>query len=417
MSSSASLLVLADDLTGANDAGVQFAKANVPAFVFVEYGNESFPSDFEVIVINTESRHVSPEEAARRVRDAAARALASGIEFIYKKTDSTLRGNIGVELEALIEATQTKALPFIPAFPELGRTTRDGIHYVHGIPIAETEFARDPLNPILESRVSAVLNRVSRLPCITVGRGSQARSDFEGILIYDCESRTELKQIGKDLAQQDRLRVLSGSAAFIEEFPALLDFRRKAPAPLAVHGPVLLVNGSLNARALEQIAAPGVADFTRLRMPPEILLNEGQQTNLLLKKALENPDRNCLLHTIISRDDLARYEQVAKELALDSRALHFRIAEITGQLVRELMEQANFQTLIVFGGDTLLAISRACGWGGFIPRAEVAPGISVSQPLGEERVVISKAGGFGEMNAIEQILRFVTQSSCAGKLP
>src|SRR5205814_1374122 len=104
------------------------------------------------------------------------------------------------------------------------------------------------------------------------------------------------------------------------------DFRREQPISLAVHAvhaPVCLVNGSLNARALEQIAAPGVADFTRLRMAPEILVNAGQHTNLLLKKALENPDRNCLMHTITSRDELVRYEQAAKELGLDSRALHF----------------------------------------------------------------------------------------------
>ena len=63
----ASLLVLADDLTGANDAGVQFALREIPTLVLVESEISEIPRGFEVVVINTASRHILPDAAAARV--------------------------------------------------------------------------------------------------------------------------------------------------------------------------------------------------------------------------------------------------------------------------------------------------------------------------------------------------------------
>src|SRR5262245_10463373 len=142
------LLVIADDLTGANDAGVQFALCGIRSIVFADSKIEKLPPEYPVVVVNTESRHLPPREAAERVRKVAEIGLAAGVQYFYKKTDSTLRGNIGAELEALRQTTGASFIPFIPALPDLGRTTREGTHYVHGIPIAETAFAKDPLNPI-----------------------------------------------------------------------------------------------------------------------------------------------------------------------------------------------------------------------------------------------------------------------------
>ncbi len=96
------LLVIADDLTGASDAGVQFAKKGIPVLVLTGIPNSlaDLSVDKSVVVINTESRHVDAGEAGKRVTRAVELGLAAGIPYFYKKTDSTLRGNIGSELEA-----------------------------------------------------------------------------------------------------------------------------------------------------------------------------------------------------------------------------------------------------------------------------------------------------------------------------
>src|SRR5262245_5256816 len=145
--SSPTLLVIADDLTGANDAGVQFASSGIRGIVLTNHNVQTLPTSYPVVVVNTERRHLPPALAAERVRRVALLGKEAGVQYFYKKTDSTLRGNIAVELEALLAVTEALSIPFVPALPDLGRTTRDGLHYVHGTPIAETAFSRDPLNP------------------------------------------------------------------------------------------------------------------------------------------------------------------------------------------------------------------------------------------------------------------------------
>src|SRR5690349_18184256 len=130
MSATLQMLVIADDLTGANDAGAQFAQAQIRSIVLTDHALRDIPGGYAVAVINTASRHASPREAAERVERAVKLGLNNGARCFYKKTDSTLRGNIAVELKALQQATGAGFLPFVPALPDLGRTTRDGVHYV-----------------------------------------------------------------------------------------------------------------------------------------------------------------------------------------------------------------------------------------------------------------------------------------------
>lgn len=79
----------------------------------------------QVLVLDAETRHVAPEQAYAVVRQTTERALAANVECIYKKTDSALRGNIGAELAAVMDAAGADRLPFIPAFPKTHRTTKD----------------------------------------------------------------------------------------------------------------------------------------------------------------------------------------------------------------------------------------------------------------------------------------------------
>src|SRR5580700_2056876 len=116
------VLALADDLTGALETGAKFAAHGIEALVA-----EAGPC--RVLVVNTETRHLSPGEAAGRIVRAAA---ANPSRLIYKKTDSTLRGNIGAELGALLEVRRDSPLLYVPAYPEMGRVVKQGHLYVHG---------------------------------------------------------------------------------------------------------------------------------------------------------------------------------------------------------------------------------------------------------------------------------------------
>jgi len=105
------LLIIADDFTGSLDTGIQFCKNGVRAKVVsdVNYDFATMGEDVSLIVINSDSRPLTPKDAYDRVYTVAKNAVANGIKYIYKKTDSGLRGNVGPELLAVMDATDQKA--------------------------------------------------------------------------------------------------------------------------------------------------------------------------------------------------------------------------------------------------------------------------------------------------------------------
>src|SRR5699024_1558114 len=115
----------------------------------------------DIVVLNTESRAKEPDESAQCVKEAILTHPAS---LIYKKIDSTLRGNIGAEIEAALTASGAKLAIVVPAIPAAGRVTRDGQCYVNHIPLLETEFARDPKTPISSSAISTIIAQQTSLP-------------------------------------------------------------------------------------------------------------------------------------------------------------------------------------------------------------------------------------------------------------
>ena len=126
------LLIIADDFTGALDTGVQFAAYGAATRVMVKDQVDFASCDAQVLVVDTETRHLPPEKAYQIVEELTRAACRAGIRYIYKKTDSALRGNIGAELAAVLQASNNRQLPFLPAFPKLNRVTRNGVHYVDG---------------------------------------------------------------------------------------------------------------------------------------------------------------------------------------------------------------------------------------------------------------------------------------------
>jgi uncharacterized protein YgbK (DUF1537 family) len=129
------ILVLADDLTGALEAGAKFAGQGIRTLVSTELSLRPKGCDesIGVLVIDAETRHLPAAEAGQRVWELAHAAGEQGFRYLYKKTDSTLRGNIASELGALAEAFPGSALLYAPAYPRMGRTVKRGMLYVHGV--------------------------------------------------------------------------------------------------------------------------------------------------------------------------------------------------------------------------------------------------------------------------------------------
>jgi uncharacterized protein YgbK (DUF1537 family) len=79
--------------------------------------------------------------------------------MFYNKTCSVFRGNIGAEFDAVLDCLDEECAVISLALPTNGRMTIQGIHYVHGRRLEESEFVNDPVHPMLESNLQSILQK------------------------------------------------------------------------------------------------------------------------------------------------------------------------------------------------------------------------------------------------------------------
>jgi D-threonate/D-erythronate kinase len=307
------ILAIADDLTGALETGAKFADCGLAVRVTVEVLVSAVP-DVQVLVINTESRHLPAMEAARIIHEAAVSASRFSPWLIYKKTDSTLRGNIRPEFRALQEVFSDRALIYAPAYPEMGRTVKDGRLLLWGVPVHETTFAADLRNPVYESDIRVLLNDLA-------------------VHILDGESSVDVREAARLVMTCETPPVAAGPAALAE---ALAE-RIRSPEGKKHRWPsvsrCLVVNGSLHPASVGQIALARKSGF---------------------------------------------FSANWKHLDCDVRGAGSERAAETGERVRRLLDSSPVEALIVFGGDTTSGIHRALGAFAFEPYGEIVPGVPLS---------------------------------------
>ncbi len=370
------LLIIADDLTGANDTGVQFAQQSIEVIVSIHPAQSlaTFANDCQVLVVNTESRHLPPAEAFARVFRVAQQGAALGIAQFYKKTDSTLRGNIGSELAALLAATGAQQLFFAPAYPKLKRTTRQGIQYVDAVPLSQSSFAHDPLNPSHEAFIPAIITRQTNIAVKrfeSLSGGNQAQT----IYVVDAATDEDLRAAAQLLKEQ---KLLAGSAGWAEFLAAAMNATATPMQPASLSPLMLIVNGSLHEASLRQVAHAAQLGGSVVEWSAE---DAAQQVceRLLAQKRV-----------ILTTSAPLRDEQLTIRLAC---------------IVSAVLDQAQLKTLVVFGGDTLAAIAVARGWTAFRPQAELLPGVPLVEVCGQdELMLLTKAGGFGTADLIAKLL-------------
>src|SRR5690554_854228 len=126
------IVVIADDLTGANDTGVQYKTNGYKTIVKIDYAsfNVNNLKNYDVVSINADSRILDMKSSYNRVYEIAKKCNASEYEYIYKKMDSVFRGNIGSEIEAVIDAVSPEITLVAPSFPANGRVVKEGFSYL-----------------------------------------------------------------------------------------------------------------------------------------------------------------------------------------------------------------------------------------------------------------------------------------------
>ena len=412
------LFIIADDFTGALDTGVQLAAQGAKTRVITnpEADFSKIGSEVSVLVLDAETRHLSAGEAYDIVFRAVRQAAALGVPYIYKKTDSALRGNIGAELHAVLSASGYGQLPFLPACPQMGRTTSGGVHYISGTPVAESVFGLDPFEPVRHSDVAALINEQCEIPVTNCPPLTEfgPLSDTNGIVVYDAETEEDLAVAGRRLFEAGRLHVMAGCAGFGAILPELLGLNIHKTNLPKLDERLLVLCGSVNPITVGQVAHAEENGFAHIRMTPAQKLTagyfateEGRMAVKCWEKTLAQ-NAACIIDGNDEGDNTPTADYArAHGMTIDD--IRVNISGALGNIMMQLFDSPFVGTLLITGGDTLLQCMNSVGVHEMEPIGELFAGVVLSRFTlgGRTRFVISKSGGFGGETLLTDLARMI----------
>jgi len=380
--------LIADDLTGGLDAGVKFAQAGLETVLVLQPGaGLEAPAQ----IVTTNSREGDGPTAVERVTEAVS--WLSG-RWFYKKIDSTMRGHVGLEVAAACEAIGLDKAVVCPAFIEEGRLVRDGQLWVGDQLLHRSPFAHDPFWPAATAEMAALLGQpATHLSLAMVGEGAEALAEAirrapTRLVTADAADNAHLDAIGRAALLADALPC--GSLGLARPWVAALIGSRPAvplPRPLGPGGPLLIVAGSRHPRTQEQVRqAVGRRGAARVRVSPAGAVREASVARSLAagQDVVIQPPAEVIA------DPERRH---ALGLALGDQAACACAAPLGG--------------LVIVGGETGAAVCQALGAVGIRILGELAVGIPVGQLVGglaPGLTVVTKAGGFGQADALVEIM-------------
>ncbi|WP_085832406.1 four-carbon acid sugar kinase family protein [Clostridium merdae] len=415
----ARLLIIADDFTGAFDTGVQFAARGAATTVVTDpnYDFRSIEKNVEVLVMVAETRHLSPKDAYAIVYNTVIRAQNAGITYIYKKTDSALRGNVGSELTALMDATGITTIPFLPALPKLNRITKEGIHYINGVPVAQSVFGQDPFEPVLDSSVAEILGKQTTVPVVMHPRQEITEISGPGIHLFDAETDADLRQIGKELGIE-HLQFCAGCAGFAAVLADLLNLKGELPRLPVLQKTLFVVCGSVNPVTISQMKAAQEQGFPHVNLTAVQKLEQSWANSKFAEEcihqwlAIARQEKRFILDAN-DPEGCKDTDSYAQEHGLTLEQLRVRISTNLAVLMKRMLDYGLQATLLCTGGDTLLALMRAVHVSELTPICELATGVVLTKFVYIQKTyhIISKSGGFGERDLLLNLAEQISQQS------
>lgn len=421
------VLVIADDLTGANATAAGFARDGLRAVTMGADQNvdvvAEFVSRFDAVVVSTDSRHSQPDDAAERV--ATLVRASWPVTLVCNRIDSTLRGNIGATTAAAVrsvaqESGRRAVALCAPAHPAARRQTVDGNQLLDGVRLEETELAHDPRSPVRHSDVAAVIRRqaelrIARLSLSEV-TGSQdelaksARALLAGgaeVIVADALTVDHLDRVA-------RAAVAAGGDEIVwvavDPGPGSAAMARALGVAGHLDGaPVLAVSGSATSLTRAQLARLR-AEHAVIVVPAVLtsgsVVPDVDATAERLDEALAaaGPGEVVLLASVLGDDDVA---DITPD---DARRLPKALARAT----RRTLEQRSVDGLFATGGDVAAAIFAELAAYGLDVEQEIVPlavaGTFVGGPWAGLPVV-TKGGLVGDADTIVACVEHLQRSA------
>lgn len=421
----AKMIIIADDLTGACDSGVQLAKYGVDASVIFNYQYDIL-SDKEVIIIDTDSRSLPANEAYEKVKAAAEKLDKVRPDVFYKKIDSTMRGNIGKEINAIYDVYQPDIVIIAPGHPEKGRKTVDGYHYLNDLPLHETEVSKDPKTPVTTSFIPKLIEtqtgrRVGQLTHEELYNGYETVKEkiqtylSEGIryLVCDAIEKEDFDLLVSFVKKVDKSVLWVGSAGLIEYLPKYFGFKENYGGLMIQKSsqPVLLVVGSISDIGRKQLKKLlQQEDVEGIELNSTLLVKGEAQRREVLDSLYKEASFHIAneKHVALYTSQNAQESQAAGQLSGYSPIqVSDIISASIGELAARVIQETQVDRLFLTGGDTANRVFQNLKVKAFRLLEEVEPGLPLGKLFdGKELYIVTKAGSFGnELAMVNSVLK------------
>jgi len=385
--------IIADDLTGALDTGVQFVRSGLETALLL---SPRHALSVQVQVISTNSRDVDVATARQQAAKAAERLRG---RLVFKKIDSTMRGHVGPEIEAVLRATDAEKAVVCPAVIEAGRRVRDGQLWVEDVLLHKSDFAHDFSWPAVTSDMASLLGLpVTHLHLKTVRAGGNvltraiSNAPTQIITVDACDD-SDLATISQAVVAGHYLPcgALGLARAWVRE---LFGSQRIEPEP-ALQGspaPVLVVAGSRHPKTRAQVHRV-VSERGLAIIEVAVTMNDrGDEQWQAIAEALSEG------RSLVLRAPLEEIRQASHRRALDVTL---------GKLALRVCQEFELAGLVLTGGATASAVCQTLEavavriWGELqvgIPWGRLVGGVASGLP------VVTKAGGFGHAGSLIRIV-------------
>lgn len=405
--------IIADDLTGANATGVKLSKQGFSATTLTSFQTPPTLGAFNAVCVDTDSRYVQPDLAKARVQAALQNFQNWEADLICKRIDSTVRGNIGYEVDTILEALGEESIAIVVAsFPESGRITSGGYLLVNGVPLQTTDVAKDPVNPLKKSFVPHIIQKQSKFPVVHIG--------LETVLL---EVQQLTDAINKEISNGNRIIVLD--AVTDDDIDCITAAMLKVndytlvpvdPGPLTAKYSKAILNqqsqnkkivasiGSITPTASKQIqyllektdAYPYYIDANRLTHLDE---RWDEEIEAISQEAVQFLDTHdvLIMTTNSPHQDQLNLTTIANEFETTEEHLAKRIAAGIGMVTMKVLQSTNYSVGGCFssGGDITSSICTISNAEGIKLEEEVLPLVAYGKLMGGELdglPIITKGG-------------------------
>lgn len=422
--------IIADDLTGANDSALQFHLQGADTQILLnENIDEIDVKSAHMWAVSTESRNIPPKDAYERIRHITEIMQEKfNPDYYFKKIDSTVRGNIAVEVLGMLEVLGWDAAIVVPAFPVEGRVTIGGYHLLKGVPIERTEMARDPYSPIRESHLPTMLinqigdeysNLIASVELKEVMKGAapilKAINEHitagKKLIVMDAVSTTDIEQILLAMNKSDYKILPVGTAASARILSDMWfpDFDSEQKNIIIPELPKLVISGSATEITESQIRTfENSDDYDEnsicITLDTETIL--GGVSDELVDRIVNNLGQNniVVVHTSAVVKNFDGFSDTSMNAELTREKLASMITDYLADLTKRVIERKKL-ILILLGGETSYKCCSAIGANQLQLMDEVAPAIALSKDHNEQWIV-TKSGNLGGTNTLIDILRY-----------